>query len=223
MKNLDYVLMKFDIGYNKRTKMPIEVPQIGRHGLAELFRELDFKKGAEIGVYRGEYSEVLAKANPEAKLYSIDPWRPHPEYTAFIKKETFEQAYAEASQRLAPYNCELIKKKSLEAVKDFEDESLDYVYIDGDHSLQACINDIVEWSKKVKTGGIIALHDYIKHRTRSIIHVYEAVNCYTEVYKIRPWFVLASKDIIDGVLRNEERTVFWFKMPFPEPRRYDEI
>lgn len=218
---LDYILNKYSLPYDSHTRMPIEIAQIGRYGLADLFSELGFTTGAEIGVYRGEYSEVLCKANPKLKLYSIDPWDPHPEYTAYIKKETFVDAYDQAKKRLSNYNCEMIKKKSLDAARDFEDESLDFVYIDGDHSFQACTNDIVEWSKKVKTGGIIAGHDYIKHLPRSIIHVYQAVNGYTDALGIRPWFITAAKAVIDGVITAEERTFFWVKNPSPEPRRYD--
>lgn len=221
MKTLDYILKKFDINHNNATKMPIEIPQIGRFGLAELFQELNFKKGAEIGVYQGEYSEALCKSNPNATLYSIDPWKPHSEYTAFLKKETFESAYKMAKKRLSKHNCIMIRKKSLDAVKDFKDESLDFVYIDGDHSFEACTNDISQWSKKVKMGGIIAGHDYIKHRPRSIIHVYEVVSAYTQAYAIRPWFLLAKEAIVNGVMVIEERTFFWVKAPMLSPRSYD--
>ena len=219
MNTLDYIVNKYKLDLS--TKSPIEIPDIGRNGLAELFRELEFKVGAEIGVLEGEYSKVLCKSNPKAKLYSIDPWAPRPDYTAFVKTETFEKAFKKAKTRLSRYNCEMIKRPSLEAVKDFADESLDFVYIDGDHSFQACTNDIVEWSKKVKQGGIISGHDYIKHRARSYIHVYEAVNGYTQAYNIRPWFILAAKSIINGVITAEERTFLWVKTPFPTPRRYD--
>ena len=221
MTTLEFILNKYNIAYNDKSKMPIEIPEIGRYGLAELFRELNFKVGAEIGVFDGEYSEVLCKANPEAKLYSIDPWATHSDYTAFIKEDTFKNAYAKAQERLSKYNCEMIKKLSLDAVKDFADESLDYVFIDGDHSFQACTNDIVEWSKKVKMGGIISGHDYIKHRPRSIIHVYEVVNGYTQAYRIHPWFLLAAKAVINGVVKPEERTFLWVKAPFPAPKNYD--
>ena len=221
MNTLDFILKKFNITCDEKTRMPIEIPEIGRKGLAKLFSELDFKTGAEIGVYQGEYSEILCKFNPHAKIFSIDPWRPHLEYTAFIKEKTFSDAYKMAKNRLSKYNCKMIKKKSLDAIKDFKDNSLDFAYIDGDHSFQACTNDIVEWSKKVRIGGIIAGHDYIRHLPRSIIHVYEVVNGYTQAYRIRPWFLLAAKSLQDGVIRAEERTFFWVKEKPSTPRTYD--
>jgi predicted O-methyltransferase YrrM len=217
----DYILTKFNLEYDDKTRMPLEIPSIGRHGLAKLFGELGFGVGAEIGVLEGEFSEVLCRANPKLKLYSIDPWQTHPDYTAFVKNETFQNAFAKAKARLSAYDCVMIKDFSLQAVKDFENESLDFVYIDGDHSFQACTNDIVEWTKKVKMGGIIAGHDYIRHLPRSYIHVFEAVNGYTQAHRIRPWFITAAKAVVNDVLRPEERSFFWVKSPLPPPRRYD--
>lgn len=219
MNTLDYIGSKFGLDLNAR--LPIEIPDIGRNGLAELFRELGFKSGAEIGVSEGEYSEILCKANPEAKLYSIDPWIPHKGYTDFVRTGTFEKAYTKTKARLAPYNCEIIKKFSMDAIKDFADESLDFVYIDGDHNFQNCTNDIAEWSKKIRYGGIISGHDYIRHNKPTNIHVYEVVRGYTEAYNIKPWFLLAAKAVIDGIITAEARTFMWVKAPSSDPRSFD--
>lgn len=221
MSTLDYILKKFNLSFDEDTKMPIEIPDIGRNGLAELFRELKFKVGAEIGVLEGEYSEVLCKSNPEAKLYGIDPYKPYRGYHDYTRRETFKKVFEKAKARLSQYNCQIIRKFSMDAARDFTDESLDFVYIDGNHSFQSVTNDIVEWSKKVKPGGIISGHDYIKHRKPTSIHVYEVVKGYTEAYNIRPWFLLASKSIINGVIAAEARTYMWVKMPSPTPRSFD--
>jgi hypothetical protein len=49
---------------------------------------------------------------------------------------------------------------SVAAANTFPDRSLDFVYLDGDHSLKGCTRDIVAWAPKVKAGGILAGHDY---------------------------------------------------------------
>ncbi len=54
-----------------------------------------------------------------------------------------------------------IKKYSHEAVKDFEDESCDIVFLDMDHIYEGIKLDIELWLPKVKRGGILAGHDYI--------------------------------------------------------------
>ena len=49
---------------------------------------------------------------------------------------------------------------SLEAAETTQDESLDFVYIDADHSYKSCMLDIIAWESKVRHGGIISGHDY---------------------------------------------------------------
>lgn len=131
-----------------------------RHELIKYFAELGFKVGAEIGVAQGFYSEYICQQIPGIKLYCIDYWQPYRGYMDYRKKETFIGLFEEAVKRLASYNCVLIKKFSMDAVKDFTDESLDFVFIDGHHGYEYVRDDIREWSKKVRKGGIVAGHDY---------------------------------------------------------------
>jgi len=148
-----------------------------RSELAKYFAELGFKVGAEVGVYRGDYSAELCANNPELKLYCIDSWgTPLPGKGEGVDKKN---AFRKAQKLLAPYNCELIKKFSMDAVKDFEDNSLDFVYIDADHHYPLVRNDIREWAKKVHKGGIVSGHDYITSRMlNSDLGVMRAVDEY---------------------------------------------
>ena len=127
-----------------------------REDLAVYFSKLGFKTGAEIGVLEGVYSEVLCAVNPGFRLYCIDSWgineRRHHIYHL--------KAYEKAKIRLSPYKTTLIRKKSMDAVKDFSNESLGFVYIDADHRIRFVRDDIIEWSKRVRKGGIVSGHDY---------------------------------------------------------------
>jgi len=127
-----------------------------REDLAQYFNELGFTTGAEIGVLAGLYSAVLCEANPGLKLFCIDAWG----YGEHKRKAYHLQAYEEAKVRLAPYDATLMHKLSMEAVKDFEDGSLDFVYIDANHKYSFVEEDIREWTKKVRKGGIVSGHDY---------------------------------------------------------------
>lgn len=212
MTTLDYILNKFNIIYDKDTVMPIEIPNFGRDALASLFAELGFKTGAEIGVCDGNFSEVLAKNNPQMKLFSIDPWRPLPEYYDYRSKEIFEQMFINAALKLQKYtNCEMVQKLSTEAVNDFKDGSLDIVYIDANHRLEFVINDISIWLPKLKNGGIIAGHDYLEITKPTHTHVFEAVNAYTKSYDIKPWFVLGRDAKVRGEIRDKRRSWMWVK------------
>jgi Methyltransferase domain len=145
-----------------------------------------YRVGAEIGVYKGEYTEMFLKEG--LTMYAVDPYIP---YNEAPSAEAQELLYQQTAEFLKQYpNCTLIRKTSLEAVKDFEDESLDFVYIDGDHSFQSCLEDITEWAKKVRKGGVVMGHDYKGHSSR---YVYPAVNYYVKEHGIKELHVIARR------------------------------
>lgn len=126
--------------------------------LAKYFTELGFKVGAEIGILEGSYSRALCRYNPELLLYSIDGWDLLENNT---KRKKYQLWYYErAKNKLAPHNVVIIKELSTEAVKRFENGSLDFVYIDASHSYPAVKEDITIWTPKVRSGGIVSGHDY---------------------------------------------------------------
>jgi len=192
--------------------MPIEIPNYGRDNMAELFAELGFRKIVEIGVRNGGYSETLCKANPEALVWGVDPYEPHQGYRDHVRKSTFEAFEQEAHDKLDKYpNYTFIRDYSDAAVDDFADNSIDAVYIDGDHSFYNATQDIELWSKKVRPGGIISGDDYFKHSGNARIHVYQVVNGYTDAWHIKPWFVVGSKAIVEGEVRDHGRSWFWIR------------
>ena len=93
--------------------------------------------------------------------------------------------YEEAKQRLAKFNVRFIRKSSMEAVQDFKDESLDFIYIDANHSFPYVMNDIVEWSKKVRPGGFVSGHDYSPY----MFEVKQAVDIWVKENNIKPLFL----------------------------------
>jgi hypothetical protein len=200
--------------------MPIQIPDIGRNGLANLFAELGFKKGVEIGVEEGLYSEVLCKSNPDLKLYSVDAWQAYSDYKDHTRQSKLDRFYETAKERLAPYNCELMRMFSLDAVHHFKNNSLDFVYIDGNHDFYNCTADIFHWTRKVRDGGIIAGHDWERHPYPNRIHVVHATTGYTAAYNIRPWFVLSNKVIVDDQILDEARSFLWVKQPFETPKEH---
>ncbi|MBU3591454.1 class I SAM-dependent methyltransferase [Polynucleobacter sp. 78F-HAINBA] len=53
----------------------------------------------------------------------------------------------------------MIREKSWLAADQFQDESFDLVYIDGDHTYEGVVKDLAAWYPKVKKGGIICGDD----------------------------------------------------------------
>jgi len=211
MDVLRYLQDTYNLDLNSRS--PIEIPNVCRETLGDWFRIFGYKVGAEIGVERGIFSSILLKANPGLKLFCIDPWEAYDGYVANIDGSDLPVKFYEAMDRLSGYNVEIVKKYSMDAVLDFEDESLDFVYIDGNHNLPWVMDDIIQWEKKIRPGGIVSGHDYIRgiKGRKTIIKVIEALSWYTTLKPIPTWFVLGRHDKIAGELRDNSRSWFWVK------------
>jgi hypothetical protein len=166
-----------------------------RDTLAELFNDLGFKSGAEVGVQGGCYSQLLCQKIPGLKLKSVDPWTPY----KGIREGKQNRLYASTVETLTPYGVEIIKKKSMDAVVDVPDVSLDFVYIDGLHDFNNVMMDIIHWARKVRVGGIIACHDYVTGYQVGVIH---AVLAYTGAHNIG--MVYLTNDKVN-------QSVFWVK------------
>lgn len=194
---------------------PVEILQIERDGLAELFSELGYKVGAEIGVEQGKYSEVLLKNNPGLKLFCIDAWARYRGYRDHVNQEKLDGFYRATEERLKPYDAVLVRGYSMDVVGKFKPNSLDFVYIDGNHTLPYVVNDIWRWSERVRTGGIIAGHDYRGHDNGPYqCHVIDAVHAWAACYRVAPWFVIGPKysdKRPDGKVSKRNRTWFWVK------------
>ncbi len=195
---------------------PAEIPDCSRDDLPQFFVEMGFKIGAEIGVARGEFSEVIAKSG--LRLYSIDPWLSYSDYIDDRGQEVEDQIYRKTKERLGKYpNCTIVRKTSMDAAAGFADRSLDFVYIDGNHQFKYVAGDICEWSKKVKVGGIISGHDYIYTNPRTqagICHVIYVVNAYTQAYKIGNWYLLGRKHAEEGEKRDKFRSWMFINKEF---------
>lgn len=143
--------------------------------LAKYFGDQGFKKGAEIGIAEGRYSEILCQKILGLKLISVDPFY----------RLGHEQ---KARERLALFDVEIMKMTSIEASLKIPDNSLDFVFIDGAHDFDNVMLDIILWSRKVKKGGIVSGHDYYVFNGGVI----PAVNAYIEANKIDLRLTLAN-------------------------------
>ncbi len=171
-----------------------------RKDLAALFSQLGFTEGAEIGVDNGFYSEVLCQQNPNLKLHCIDPWKVYSKYEDIREERIFTKRFEHTKKLLEPYNCNIIRKSSTGALKDFAPRSLDFVYIDGNHTFDYVTEDLRGWSKIVKVGGIIAGHDYKGRRKgatplgRMELGVGKAVDMYVEENKIEKLYLTCKNN-----------------------------
>jgi hypothetical protein len=209
------IIMKLIDGLELKGR-PAEIPDCSRDDLPQFFVDMGFTVGAEIGVDKGEFSEKIAQTG--VKLFSVDPWKYDDDYVDRHSQDRLDSFYESTKQRLSKYpNATVIRKTSMEAVNDFPDNSLDFVYLDGNHQLKYIIEDLCEWSKKVKVGGIISGHDYIYTNPKTmaaICHVIYAVNAFTSAYNIRNWYILGRKENREGERRDSWRSWMWIKPEF---------
>jgi glycosyltransferase involved in cell wall biosynthesis/predicted O-methyltransferase YrrM len=211
-KEIQHVFDKYETVSSK----PTEIINQRRDMLCELIRDLGYKVGVEIGVERGRFSQQIMEKNPDIKMFGVDHYGDYP--GRFGKDQ--DANFAEAQERLKDYDYTFIKKTSMDALEDFEDGSLDFVYIDGDHEFSMVAQDIVQWSKKVRVGGMVAGHDYSTPRRTDrsgnvknnlTHHVKEAVFGFMWGYRIDPWFVIGREDRKDGEVRELLRSWFYLK------------
>lgn len=166
----------------------------GRSDLPHLCRELGMRRGAEVGVWKGAYSEEFCRVLQPVDWFAVDPWAP---YAAYREKKNdavlIEQAYAEARERLDDYNVTFLRVGSLTAVGQVDEASLDVVYIDGNHEAAFVREDIEAWTRMLRPGGILAGHDYREPpASKPFIQVKAAVDAYVREQGIDPWFLLAG-------------------------------
>ncbi len=193
MGTLERIIQKYSLDLSKRS--PFQLSLNREFDIPALYAELGFTVGAEIGVFDGLNSERLCRGNPNLHLYCVDAWTEYPTHRNFRRQGHLDSAYMSALRRLAPYNCTIVKKWSMDAVKDFEDESLDFVYIDGNHNFEFVTNDIAEWRKKVRVGGIVSGHDYGRGRDPEFGHVKDVVSAWAYSHRIHPWFIIDSPTV----------------------------
>lgn len=156
--------------------------------LPRLFTEAGFTVGAEIGVGSGRFAERLCKTVPGLRLYAIDPWEVYEYYEGRVSRWRMEGSFNKAVFRLAPLNCQIVKKYSLEAAADVPDNALDFVYIDADRRYDSVWADLAAWTPKVRAGGVISGCCYY-NEAPEIGQVKDAVDDWTEAHCINPWFI----------------------------------
>ncbi len=118
--------------------------------------------GVELGVAGGSYSEELLQLGVE-KLYSIDAWEYMPMAGDIsAAQEIHDKNYKTACDLLSKYGDRsiIIKDFSHRAVKQFENNSLGFVYHDASHDIVSVNKDLEIWYPKLVDSGIFALHDY---------------------------------------------------------------
>ena len=150
------------------TLLIIYIPfNINRTSFLNLIISINPKKnlvGVEVGVLEGEYSKKIdnffKEKNRNLKLWLVDPWVSNDDYSEFSQKK-LDYSYNKVVEKFKNNkNINIIREKSISASDKFDDNSLDFVYIDGDHDYVHVKNDLNVWFKKLNKHGVLFGDDY---------------------------------------------------------------
>ena len=175
---------------------------IGKHDLV----------GIQIGSYKGQSAELFLKSGAFKTFYCIDPWQSgYDIWDCASYEENIREAEEEFDRRFK--DNEIVKKikmKSSDAAKLFEQNSIDFIYIDGNHLYKAVKEDLKNYFPIVKDGGIIAGHDY----NTTDWHLADVVRAVNEFFNIPPfqtytddksWIYIKNKSVKDNVKKSNNK------------------
>lgn len=187
------------------------LPNTSRLDFIKIVRALDFKVGVEVGVAKGDYALLLVYHNPQLKLYGVDPYIAYDEYTDFPTTEIIDKLKSEMQGRMVNWvkrgRFQHIELTSVEAAKQFDDESLDFVYIDANHAEKYVYEDITIWARKVRKGGMVVGDDYAGIKKWGVRN---AVKRYTKENNIK-WFIFGRRHGKTGEMSDPFRNWFFIK------------
>lgn len=134
------------------------------------------KKGgkvAEVGVNRGDFSELILKITEPERLHLIDVWN-----SAMYPESLLKEVCTRFRKPVHDGKIQIHRKLSLSAADDFENSYFDWIYLDADHSYDSVSRELVKYAGKIKRDGIIAGHDYTQGNWEGLCRygVVEAVN-----------------------------------------------
>ena len=151
------------IVYSKKKSRNAVLELISMRAMVKKFNNLN---GAEIGVYRGSYSQQIIDYFKSKKillnLHLIEPWEVDSEFTNYGSSD-LEDAYMSVKSKFEnKKNIKIIKSTSINASTKYNDFFFDFVYIDGNHEYRHVKQDLDLWYPKLKNEGILFGDDYLR-------------------------------------------------------------
>jgi len=180
--------------------MKTEQTNISRNDFCNVINQNNYKIGVEIGTARGDYSKYLLTNSSLNVLYSIDPF--------IIEAEGYYNDQSVSIKTLLPFTGRsvIIPMYSENAVLRFEDNYIDFIYIDGDHRRESVKKDLELWYPKVKTGGFFSGHDY-HHSQPGVV---EAVDAFCIDHSIETLYITSLSSQPEEVSGKEGGARSWF-------------
>jgi predicted O-methyltransferase YrrM len=110
----------------------------------------------EVGVAFGGFSQKIVEICQPKKHFLIDAWNQQGRYDETAYNSVLEKF----SKGLKSGQVEIIRNNSVDGIKLLKDNSIDFIYIDTDHTYKSTKMELIASIEKMKPGGIISGHDY---------------------------------------------------------------
>lgn len=177
LKNQDELMRKFLKGFMRASYQ--------KEGLQDFINEVLADKkdlvGIELGSFAGDSTEMFLNSGSFKKLYCVDAWT---EGIFAYLENIFDERFA-GNKKIAK-----IKEYTINASKQFQLNSIDFIYIDASHDYNSVKNDILHYYPKMKSGAIISGHDYLPYHQGVIDAVNEIFGKPIKVFKDNSWYVI---------------------------------
>ena len=130
--------------------------------VTHLFQQQETIVGLEIGVASGWTMNHFLQNLSNLQLTGIDPYIGYMDGNIKIAQEMLDAQYLAAQDNISDFapRGKILRGYSQDFVNLFEDKSLDYIFIDGDHSYEGALRDCELYFPKIKNGGVFAGHDW---------------------------------------------------------------
>lgn len=125
---------------------------IGRH---------DIKSIAEVGVWKGDFAAAILSRCPLVERYClIDPWAKLDDWNKPLNTDSLEAAYRETMEKVRPFGDRVVVLRG--RTREVADQlpTLDFAYIDGDHTLRGITIDLINVWPRIRPGGWIGGDDF---------------------------------------------------------------
>ena len=184
------------------------IPQLRYHWLIKQIQEKEFEVGAEIGCANGTTTKRLLQYCPRVHIFAVDKWEKVERPPDVQDRDSGDERYVgcynwdpeKGFQRFrlgtSPYKSRLriLKGDSVLMADKVNDNSLDFIFIDADHSYQGVLRDLAAWVPKLKSEGLLSGHDI--HLAGVVRAVREKIPNYQEAGVDHVWFA-KKEDYVD--------------------------
>ena len=171
----------FNLSRDFRDKLPPPAWMKRYPSVLEVFLKYNITRSVEIGIFKGHFSNhLLQNSDILQELHAVDPFLGDYDYKDASSNEiaTHSQDWTNAVlNNMKQYGCRfrLHHNFSKNAITDFENESMDAVFIDAGHQYNDVVEDTKLWVPIVKPGGVIIWDDYSRYWRAVVVVVNQFV------------------------------------------------